>query len=232
MLKVIASLMAVLLLGLGAACTTTSTAPVDAHLSGHWVLDKLASDDPDVKISAAISSADSKLRRRLASAGYDQYGPDQTGNGGGRGRRDGGSGGNPSGGSSGGDAELNGDEFSATGFIGPDFHELRSRLRLVMTAPQSLVIDTQPDSVRLAPDNLPARDYSAGDEFVRMDEYGTARIDTKWSGATFILRARYANHATVTERYKADLPAGTLAVVRDVTDPVVGKLEVRSTYRH
>jgi hypothetical protein len=226
MLKVIAPLTALFLLGFGAACTTTSNAPANPHLSGHWVLDKAASDDPDAKIAAAVASADSKLRRRLANAGYDQYAPDQSGHG----HRDG-AGGGPATGDSPGNGELNGDEFSATGFIGPDFQGLRSRLRLVLTAPQSLLIDTQPDAVRLAPDNLPPRDYSAGDEFVRMDEYGTARIDTKWSGATFILRERYANHATVTERYTADASAGTLAVVRDLVDPVVGKLEVRSTYR-
>jgi hypothetical protein len=239
MLKVIAPLMAAFVLGLGTGCTTTYSAPADQHLSGQWKLDKAASDDPDARISAAIAAADTKVRRRLASAGFSQYDPDQPDSGGGNaggagrgGRRGGaGGGGSSNGGASTGNGELNGDEFSATGYIGPDFALLRAHLRLVLAAPRALSIDVTPDSVRLAPDDVPASDYPAGDAFTRMDEYGTARIDAKWSGNIFILRARYQNHATLTESYAADGRAGTLTVTRNLTDPVAGKLAVRAVYR-
>jgi hypothetical protein len=216
------SLMAALVVDLGTACTTTSGAPAQSYLSGRWQLDKSASEDPDSKISAAVADAESKLRRRLANAGYTEYGPVNT-PGGGRGARGGASAG----------AELNGDEFSATGYIGPDFAGLRRNLKSVLGAPQLLVIDVQPEFVRLAGDEAPPRDYPYDEEFTRIDEYGTARIDTSWSGTTFKMRARYSTKAVVTESYTADPHSGqTLTVTRSLSDPIAGKLVVRSVYRH
>src|SRR5579864_762913 len=167
-------------LALDAGCASTSNAPENPHLSGQWQLDKAASDDPDAKISQAIDAADERLRKRLSDAGFTQY--DQSSGGG--------SGGHHSrrGSTSSGGPELNGDEFTQTGFIGPDFAALRRNLRQVLGSPQSLAIDVKPDDVRLAGDNAPARDYPPDDEFTRIDEYGTARIDTSWSGMTFNLR--------------------------------------------
>jgi hypothetical protein len=221
MLKVIAPLTVVFALSLGAiSCTTTS--PSDPHLAGRWQLDKSSSDDADAKISAAIGAAESKLRKRLSNAGFSQYDQPTSPH---HGR--GGSGANPPG-----DAgELNGEEFSQTGYIGPDFNALRRNLRRVLGSPNSLTIDVKPDYVRLAGDDAPPRDYPPDDEFIRMDEYGTARIDTSWSGSSFHLRARYQSKATVTESYTADEHAGTLTVVRYLIDPVAGKLTVHSLYR-
>jgi hypothetical protein len=212
-------------LGLGTGCTTTSTAPGNPHLSGHWQLDSASSDDADAKISQAIEQAESKLRKRLADAGFSQYEQNNGSGGGHRGGR--GSAGN---GNAGG-AELNGEEFSQTGYIGPDFVGLRRNLHQVLGSPQSLVIDVKPDNVRLAGDNTPPRDYPPDDEFTRIDEYGIARIDTNWTGPTFNLRARYSSKATVTERYTADDRIRTLTVMRHLIDPVVGKLAVRAVYR-
>jgi hypothetical protein len=216
------SLVALFALSSVAACTTTSIAPSDPHLTGRWQLDAAASDNPDAKISAAIDQAESKLRKRLANAGYSQYdsGPDSGPQ---AGHRHGS-------GAPGGGAELNGDEYSQTGYIGPDFDQLHRNLQHALASPATLTIDVKPDSVRLAGNGAPPRDYPADDTFTRIDEYGTARIDTNWSGTTFNLRARYANRATVTESYTADAHAGTLTVTRHLTDPVVGKLVVRAVY--
>jgi hypothetical protein len=210
-------------LGLNTACTSTSTAPQSPRLSGQWQLDRTASDDADAKISEAIEQAESKLRKRLAEAGFSQY-DQNSGNGGGHRARHGGSGNSDS-------TELNGEEFSQTGFIGPDFAALRRNLHQALGSPQSLTIDVKPDAVRLAADNGPPRDYPSGDEFTRIDEYGTAHIDTSWSGPTFNLRARYSSKATMSESYTADDRTDTLTVMRHLTDPVVGKLSVRSVYR-
>jgi hypothetical protein len=233
MLKVIApflrrlapSLAGAFVLSIVSGCTTTSAPPANVHLSGQWHLDQAASDDPDAKVAAAVNQAESKLRKRLASAGYGEYGTDAPAPGSG-GRRSRGSNGS---GSSGG-AALNGDEFSQTGFIAPDFADLHRRLRQVLDAPQLLTIDVQPDFVRLTGDDVPAREYPADDEFTRIDEYGTARIDTKWSGTTFELRARYS-HASVTELYAADVQGSTLTVTRKLSDPDAGKISVHSVYR-
>jgi hypothetical protein len=221
MRKVIAPLSVVFALTLGTvSCTTTSTAPSNPHLAGRWQLDQPSSDDADAKISAAIDEAESKLRKKLANAGFSQYEqPDSS--------RHGRGGGPPPSGGPG----LNGEEYSQTGYIGPDFNELRRNLRRVLGSPNSLTIDVKPDYVRLAGDDAPPRDYPPDDEFTRMDEYGTARIDTSWSGSTFHLRARYQNKATVTESYTADEHTGTLTVVRYLVDPVAGKLTVRAVYR-
>jgi hypothetical protein len=205
------------------ACATTSSASGEALLSGQWHLDAAASDVPDGKIAAAISAAEAKLRKRLASAGFDQYGPDSSASGGTGGHRG-------RGGQTGG-AELNGDEFSATGYIAPDFPELRRHLNEILSPPQVLTIDAESDFVRFTGDGAPARDYPADDTFTRMDEYGTARIDTKWSGDAFVLRSRYSSHATVIQRYEAEAHGKTLTVTRNVTDPVAGKISLRSIYR-
>jgi hypothetical protein len=225
MFKVIALLTVVSALSLGAAsCTTTSIAPSDPHLSGKWQLDPAASDDVDDKIADAIDAAESKLRRRLSNAGYSQY--DQPV---GAGRH---AHGNPGGIDPANGAGLNGEEFSQTGFMGPDFNALRTNLHRVLGPPKTLVIDVKPDDVRIAGDDNPPRDYPPDDDFTRIDEYGTARIDTSWTGLTFNLRARYDTKATVKESYTADTRAGTLTVLRTLSDPVAGKLSVRALYRH
>ncbi|HWW21305.1 MAG TPA: hypothetical protein VNZ06_10905 [Steroidobacteraceae bacterium] len=203
---------------------TSSIAPSDPHLTGQWRLDKSASDDADAKISVAVDAAESKLRRRLANAGYSQY--EQPAGG----RRHGGNAGG--GGASSNGAGLNGEEFSQTGYIGPDFNALRRNLQRVLASPTTLRIDVKPDDVRIAGDDNPPRDYPPDDEFTRIDEYGTARIDTSWSGTTFNLKLRYESHATVRESYSTDMHTDTLTITRTLSDPVAGKISVRSLYRH
>jgi hypothetical protein len=222
MFKVIAPLTVACALSLGTgSCTTTSSAPSDPHLTGQWRLDKSASDDADAKIEAAIDMAESKLRRRLANAGFSQYDQPNSAH-----RAHGG------GNDSNAGAGLNGDEYSQTGYIGPDFNALRRNLQRVLDSPTTLDIDVKPDDVRIAGDGNPARDYPPDDDFTRIDEYGAARISTRWSGITFNLRARYDSHATLTESYSANQRAGTLTVLRHLSDPVAGKLTVRAVYGH
>jgi hypothetical protein len=230
--KVFAPLAAAALLSLTSACTTTDVPPADPHLGGQWQLDPAASDDADAKIAAAIADAESKLRKRLVSAGFSQYG--NAGGHSGRGGHGGtaGTGTDAGGGdNSGPSVELNGDEFSATGYIGPDFGGLQRELQLALEAPRQLTIEIQPDTARIASDRSPARDYPYGDTFTRIDEYGTARMDSDWSGQTLVIRSRYSSHAVLIEQYLADARSGTLTLTRNLTDPVAGKLSVRSVYR-
>ncbi len=214
------------------ACISTGTPPDNPHLDGKWQLDVAASDSTDARISAAISGAEGKIRQRLANAGFSQYGS-ADGDSPAHGRHGRGGGAPDASGPTPGpaNAELNGDEYTATGYIGPDFAGLRHQLRLVLTAPKQLTLSVLPDSLRIASDSYPERDYPFDDQFTRMDEYGTARIDARWRGGTFELRARYSNHATLIERYTGDAHTHTLSVSFDLTDPVVGKLTVHSLYR-
>jgi hypothetical protein len=231
-LKATAAPATLVLVSLLTACISTDTAPENPHLDGQWHLDAPASDNPDAKISVALAGAESKLRQRLANAGYSEYAP-PGGETQGRRRhgRGGGAGGSPPDDSSSGGAELNGDEYTATGFIGPDFAGLRQELRLVLNAPKQLTIAVSSDSVRIGSDSAPVREYPVGDTFTRIDEYGSARIDSRWKASTFELRARYSNHATLIERYSGDAQAHTLSVTLDLSDPVVGKLSVHCVYR-
>ena len=141
MLKVIAPLTVAFALSLGAiSCTTTSTVPSDPHLAGRWQLDRSSSDDADAKISAAVDAAESKLRKRLSNAGFSEYDQPTSPH---HGR--GGSGVDPPSGG----PELNGDEFSRTGYIGPDFNELRRNLRRVtaQAMPQEAATHDKPGAV-------------------------------------------------------------------------------------
>lgn len=215
----VTALTAACVLGLASACASTTTAPAQPHIAGQWQLDPAASEEPDAKIEPAIATAESKLRKRLVDAGFSQYDAGGSGS-----KRHGGE-------ASSSGAALNGDEYSQTGYIGPDFAGLRLELRQILSAPRLLTIAVQPDFVRLSADGTPSRDYPPGDEFTRIDEYGTARIEAEWSGDAFVLHAKYASHATVTERYSTDVRTGALIVERNVADPIAGKISVRSVYR-
>lgn len=224
------------LLGLP-ACATTQ-APVDSPLNGQWRLDPAASDNVNAKIAAAISSAQKKLRDRrrylARRTGVDGNGGPNGGNSGAGGPASGsdasGAGGADS--PSGEDESFDspGDIFGNGGSIGPDFRQLREHLLQALGAPSVLVLKVQPDVVDIQHDALPAREYRAGEVITRFDEYGTARLDSKWSGGAFTLRQRYTNGARLIERFEVD-SSGALVYTRSLADPTIGKLEIKSVYR-
>ena len=215
-----------LLLGLGLSACAATRAPSDsAALSGQWRLDPAASDNLDAKVTRAVDSAEHKLRARLGARGRAA---------GGRGGGPGGAaGGGPGGkgGDSGGDTPITtADEFGNITGIAPDFRQLRERLLQTLQAPGMLVVNVQPDQVDIRHDGLPARDYQPGETLTRLDEYGTAALQARWSGGAFELRERYTNGARLTERYEVGRD-GTLSCTRSLTDPTVGKLLIKSVYR-
>lgn len=247
--SVLRPLSASALLLLLCACSTTSTAPVASSLPGSWTLDRAASDDAGAKVTRAIQLAEQKIRARRRAFGLD------AGAGGGGGPGVGGpSTGGPGGGGNGGPPpgdtpapaggagtgppdeapdesyDIPTDPYGGPGRLGPDFRDLRLRLMQALQAPKTLQIEVSPDSVRIAPGDIPARDYRTDEQFTRLDEYGTSKIDARWSGTAFILRARYSAGGQRQERY--DAASGTMTLTTDFTDPIVGKIEVRSTYRH
>lgn len=220
------ALIATLTLMLGTACSTvTATAPAHPMVSGHWQLDKSASDLVDTKVSEAISDWEARLRRHSGDAAVDNGGA-----GGSYGGRRGGGGGTQGGSGAGSGADSSGEEFDAFKPLGPDFPEIRRRLVQVLTPPTSLQVETGSDFVRIGSDSLPPRDYHPDEEFSRIDEYGAAKIDSGWAGDAFELQAHYSSRATLVEHYEVDPRTDRLTVTYHLRDPMVGKIDLSSVY--
>jgi hypothetical protein len=220
-----------LLLGLVLSACATTEAPSDSALSGHWHLDSAASDNLNSMVTRAVDSAEQKLRARHGLGGARGRGAGRRGDGGSGGGSGGGPGGGAGPGGGDGDATITtADEFGNITAIGPDFRQLRERLLQTLQAPDMLVVNVQPDQVKIQHDGLPARDYQPGESLTRLDEYGTAVLQARWSGGAFELRERYTNGARLTERYEVGRD-GTLTCTRSLADPTVGKLLVKSVYR-
>ena len=193
-------------------CASTK-APTDVDLGGQWQLDAASSDNVDARVTQAVDRAEARQRQRMRAMGM--YG--------GRSR-----------------GTANGEEMGqpgsepvvATPFIGPDFKQLHQHLLQILTAPSTLRLDVQDQTVTIQSDRLPARDYQPGEPFVRFDEYGNATVSASWSGPAFVLHERYMSHATLTERYEVDAKSGTLTYTRQLKDPTVGTVELKSVYHH
>jgi hypothetical protein len=198
----------ILILGavLGACASTQS--PANPTLSGHWRLDTAASDNVGAKIAPALDRARARLRRRRRGKGNGIGGNDNSGD----------------------DSATSVDQFGNITGIGPDFTQLRQRLLDALDVPANLVLDVRPDLIVIQSDGLPARDYSPGEKFTRVDDYGTAVLDSHWSGNAFVLVERYTSGARLTERYEIDHD-GSLDCTRSLADPTIGKLDIRSVYR-
>jgi hypothetical protein len=192
-------------------CASTK-APTDVNLSGQWQLDTAASDNVDTHVAQAVDRAEARYRQRVRSMTY----------GGGRSRAGGGD-----------DMGQPGSEpVIASPFIGPDFRQLREHLLQILGAPPSLRLDVQEETVTIQSDHLPSRDYQPGESFVRFDEYGNATVSCGWSGSAFVVHERYMSHAAMTERYEVDAKTGTLTYTRELKDPTVGNIELKSVYHH
>ncbi len=61
--------------------------------------------------------------------------------------------------------------------------------------------------------------------------WGTAVINVTWSHDMFELDYKYTSHASHSETYQVDPASGALTVTEQITDPIVGKIVVRSVYR-
>jgi hypothetical protein len=220
----------ILSLSMGCA-TVSSTAPAHPLLSGHWQLDKSASDLVDTKVGIAIATWQAKLRQRSGYLDASNAGNNTGGGYGGRGGHRGGSGGGAQGGSGTDQSgDSSGEEFDMLRPLAPDFPEVHRRLVQVLTPPDRVRFETGTGFVRITPDNVPSRDYHTDEEFSRIDEYGTAKIDAGWSADAFELRVRYSSHAKLLEHYAVDARTDTLTVTYHLTDPMVGKIDLNSVY--
>jgi hypothetical protein len=192
-----------------AACATTQ-APADTELGGPWQLDATASDNVPARVTQVIARAEARFRQRMRNA-YGAANPVVS-----RGQ--------------GGDAGSG--PLLPTPIVGPDFPQLRTHLLQILTAPPSLSLQVQPDTVTIQSDHLPQNDYQPGESFVRFDEYGNATISSGWSGQAFVVHHRYLSGGALTERYEIDPKSEALVYTRDLKDPIVGHIELKSIYHH
>jgi len=193
------------------ACASTK-APTDIDLGGQWQLDAASSDNVDARVSQAVDRAEARQRQRMRTMAAQNRA---------RGL------------SSGDEMPQSGSEpVVSVPFIGTDFKQLHQHLLQILGAPSSLRLDVQDQTVTIQSDRLPARDYQPGEPLVRFDEYGNATVSASWSGPAFVLHEHYMSHATLTERYEVDAKSGTLTYTRQLKDPSVGTIELKSIYHH
>jgi hypothetical protein len=215
--------LAVSALGLSAlaaiAACVTARAPADTELTGTWQLDPAVSDNVDAQVTQAVNKAEARERRRRPAFAAEAGDVPARGRRGGTGN-DSGSGANEP------------PQVMALPIVGPDFGQLRTHLLQILGAPPSLSLSIGEVSVTIQIDHLPARDYQPGESFVRFDEYGNANVSSGWSGQAFVVRERYMSRGALTERYEVDPKAGTLIYTRELKDPAVGSIELKSVYHH
>lgn len=109
--------------------------------------------------------------------------------------------------------------------------EMRDRMGETLRPADDLQIEVRGNEVRLVADKGPMRTFIPGETLLRMDTSGTAEISTTWSGSTLTMRSKYMERARRTQQYTLDRNGDLLHVVLQVTDPMSGKLELKSTYR-
>jgi hypothetical protein len=200
-------------------CESVTTVPTNAHLAGDWRLDKSASDDPDAAIAKAVGDAETKLRHRLAKYGYGPEPGAQSGNH------------DTSADAADYSFDTPGDRYGGPGLVGPDFRGLKVRLREELIAPRRLQLITGGDEISVGEEGLPPREYRIGERLSRMDEYGTATIRPSWDHDAFVLKLNYSSpRATRSDTYSVDAAGGKLTLTRQLIDPTVGKILVRSVY--
>jgi len=207
-----------------AGCETTATIPAGTQLAGSWQLDKTASDDAEAKVAQAMNTAQSRLRKQLARAGY---GPEPGSQG---------SAGSAPPGENPADVpdysfDTPGDRFGGPGRVGPDFRGLRVRLRQALIPPARLRLEVEGDLVTIKADELPPRDYRLGEKETRFDEYGTAVITASWTHDEFTLHSAYTSHASRSDTYHVEPGSSALTLTQQFVDPTVGRIVVKSVYR-
>jgi hypothetical protein len=192
-------------------CASTK-APTDVDLGGQWQLDAASSDNVDARVTQAVDRAEARQSQRMRTMAAQ----------------------NRARGLSSGDemGQPGSEPVVSVPFIGTDFKQLHQHLLQILTAPSTLRLDVQDQTVTIQSDRLPARDYQPDEPFVRFDEYGNAKVSANWSGPAFVLHERYMSHATLTERYEVDAKSGTLTYTRQLKDPTVGTIELKSVYHH
>jgi hypothetical protein len=235
-----------------ASCTTITTAPPNSPLTGHWLLDPAASDDAGMRVAQAVAEYRKKMRSRRPSGATDGGLGPGSGGGGGGGRRGSGAPGSGQGTGQGQAPEPEPDpaqgsaprtdstddapesiidQYGNTRLLGPDFRAISVNLVHAVSSPRELDIDVDGDSVRVRAERLPAREYRLGEKFSRIDELGTAHMQPSWSDNGFVLRARYSEGVNITERFEVLQGQSTLTRTIKLVDPLLGKLQLHSTYR-
>jgi hypothetical protein len=185
-----------------------SLAPEPAHpsgIAGQWSLDPAASDDFDAAVMRMLAEHQRKMRQdgRSHMVGAD-----------------------------GSEAAPGAD---AAGGFPPVPDELpervRRRLEEALQPPTDLLVEVGPGTVSLKANDEPARVFYPGQRVGRIDTGGTARLDTGWSGPTFVVQQKYVSGAKRVQRYSPQAKGSELLVSLEYTDPFSGSFELHSVYQ-
>lgn len=111
------------------------------------------------------------------------------------------------------------------------FDRTRLQLRETLKPADDLRLSFNGTAFEVLADDQPMRTLVLGQPVTRLDATGSSEVTAGWSGSTLEIRSRYARGATRTHRYVLDRSGELLQVTLAVSDPEIGKFELRSTYR-
>jgi hypothetical protein len=191
---------------LATACASLAPEPGhDSALGGRWSLDPAASGDFDATLSRMLAEHQEKMRRERRER---EAGPEAGEPGSAR------------------DAES-----QARPIRVPDepAERVRARLGEALRPPLQLLIELGAGTVSMKADDEPARVFYPGQRVGRIDIGGSARVDTGWSGSTFVVQQKYTSGATRLQRYTSQ--GDSLVAELKYSDPFSGAFELRSVYR-
>jgi hypothetical protein len=199
------------------ACVAALPARADnrpvPQLDGDWQLDAAASDSFDEQLAKVAETMRAKMKARRGSGGgmrggFPGRGPDGQGG-----------------------VDANGVPMLMNEPPPESRDELGERLSETFRPPRHLQIRSDEGEVRMLGDAPPERRYNLQETVTRMDLSGTSTLRTTWTGSGLLVDSRYTNRSHSVTRYTLDRAGAVLTVSLELTEPISGKLQLRSVYR-
>jgi len=113
----------------------------------------------------------------------------------------------------------------------PRRQELREELQAMLRQPHKLRLAASDNDVLISADGRTAASLMPGEPHVRVDRYGTAKIEVRWRSSTLAISEIYDRRNQQETTYGLRNADGTLQVVQVITRPGLPRIMVRSVYR-
>jgi hypothetical protein len=187
----------------GSFSQAETSPPACASLCGEWRLDESASDRPEQQLDAAFQQFKEPRAHRASRVFSDNI-----------------------------EALGKAADEEALGPIldRPRSAELRAELRHALRQPGFLKISGDREDIRIAGNDASQLTVTPGDEHARVDQYGTARIQSRWRDSRLTVGEKYDRRNRLETTYGLDRD-GTLRISQVVTRPGLPRVTVRSVYR-
>jgi hypothetical protein len=176
-----------------------------ASLCGDWQLDPAASDTPEQVLDSAFANfKEPRVRHMHVSADGSNLG-----------------------------ALGQAADEAALGPVldRPRRQELRDELRAMLRQPQQLRLTARDNDVVISADGRSAQSLTPGEPHVRVDRYGTAKINVRWRGASLSVSEIYDRRNQQEKTYAVRGADGALQLLQVITRPGLPRITVRSVYR-